>query len=119
MFVVTYNFNDMPVNHMTFLRQRIFLVPVEEGAEGKSEASAREHSAASCRPKSLCYLMHLRYDQSLGGFSRFINDVLSRRCFCLLLAQIPEFQIWEDLLAQRYPPAFLPQIHRGGRRSPL
>lgn len=66
MFVVTYNFNDMPVNHMTFLRQRIFLVPVEEGAEGKSEASAREHSAAPCRPKSLCYLMHLRYDASLG-----------------------------------------------------
>lgn len=68
MFVVTYNFNDMPVNHMTFLRQRIFLVPVEEGAEGKSEASAREHSAAPCRPKSLCYLMHLRYDESLGVF---------------------------------------------------
>lgn len=66
MFVVTYNFNDMPVNHMTFLRQRIFLVPVEEGAEGKSEASAREHSAAPCRPRSLCYLMHLRYDQPLG-----------------------------------------------------
>lgn len=65
MFVVTYNFNDMPVNHMTFLRQRIFLVPVEEGGEGKSEASTREHSAAACRPKSLCYLMHLRYDASL------------------------------------------------------
>lgn len=65
MFVVTYNFNDMPVNHMTFLRQRIFLVPVEDGAEGKSEASARERSAAPSRPKSLCYLMHLRYDESL------------------------------------------------------
>lgn len=62
MFVVTYNFNDMPVNHMTFLRQRIFLVPVEEGAEGKSEASARERSPAPSRPKSLCYLMHLRCD---------------------------------------------------------
>lgn len=67
MFVVTYNFNDMPVNHMTFLRQRIFLVPVEEGAEGKSEASAREHSAAACRPKSLCYLMHLRYPEKTLG----------------------------------------------------
>lgn len=63
MFVVTYNFNDMPVNHMTFLRQRIFLVPVEEGVEGKSEASARERSAAPCRSKSLCYLMHLRCDK--------------------------------------------------------
>lgn len=64
MFVVTYNFNDMPVNHMTFLRQRIFLVPVEEGVEGKSEASARERSTAPCRLRSLCYLMHLRCDES-------------------------------------------------------
>lgn len=63
MFVVTYNFNDMPVNHMTFLRQRIFLVPVEEGVEGKSGVLARERSAAQCRPKSLCYLMHLRCDK--------------------------------------------------------
>lgn len=76
MFVVTYNFNDMPVNHMTFLRQRIFLVPVEEAVEGKSEASARERSAAPSRPKSLCYLMHLRCDKfhmpsvlSVMGFS--------------------------------------------------
>lgn len=123
MFVVTYNFNDMPVNHMTFLRQRIFLVPVEEGAEGKSEASARERGAAPCRPKSLCYLMHLRYNEFLmfsilimfyyNYFSLFANRV------CLLFSQISEFQIWEDLLAQRYPPAILPQIHRGGCWSPL
>uniref|UniRef100_A0A663NBQ4 Atos homolog protein B n=1 Tax=Athene cunicularia TaxID=194338 RepID=A0A663NBQ4_ATHCN len=34
MFLVTYDFQDMPANHMTFLRHRIFLVPVgeEEGA---------------------------------------------------------------------------------------
>uniref|UniRef100_A0A8C0GJR3 Atos homolog protein B n=1 Tax=Chelonoidis abingdonii TaxID=106734 RepID=A0A8C0GJR3_CHEAB len=32
MFLVTYDFQDMPANHMTFLRHRIFLVPVgEEG----------------------------------------------------------------------------------------
>ncbi|KAI2664894.1 Protein FAM214B [Labeo rohita] len=36
MFLVTYNFGDMPVNHMTFLRHRIFLVPVDE-AEGSGE----------------------------------------------------------------------------------
>ena len=70
MFVVTYNFNDMPVNHMTFLRQRIFLVPVEEGVEGKSEASARERSTAPCRPKSLCYLMHLRYGFACPPFDQ-------------------------------------------------
>ncbi|TWW60285.1 atos homolog protein B [Takifugu flavidus] len=75
MFVVTYNFNDMPVNHMTFLRQRIFLVPVEEGAEGKSEASAREQSAAPCRPKSLCYLMHLRFQSSKSGKIYLHSDI--------------------------------------------
>uniref|UniRef100_A0A8C9FYP9 Atos homolog protein B n=1 Tax=Pavo cristatus TaxID=9049 RepID=A0A8C9FYP9_PAVCR len=34
MFLVTYDFQDMPANHMTFLRHRIFLVPVgkEKGA---------------------------------------------------------------------------------------
>lgn len=33
--------------------------------------------------------------------------------------QIPELQIWKDLLAQRYPAAILPQVHRGGHRDPL
>lgn len=60
MFLVTYNFNDMPVNHMTFLRHRIFLVPVEEGAEGKGEASPG--SGMLDRKKILCYLIHLRYN---------------------------------------------------------
>lgn len=59
MFLVTYNFGDMPVNHMTFLRHRIFLVPVEEGTEGKSEASPG--STVLDRKKILCYLIHLRY----------------------------------------------------------
>lgn len=111
MFVVTYNFNDMPVNHMTFLRQRIFLVPVEEGVEGKSEASARERGAAPCRPKSLCYLMHLRYDKFLVFSILMMIFLLFGNRVCLLFCQISEFQIWEDLLAQRYPPAILPQIH--------
>lgn len=65
MFLVTYNFDDMPVNHMTFLRHRIFLVPVEEGAEGKGEASPG--GTVLERKKILCYLMHLRYDR---GFRR-------------------------------------------------
>lgn len=33
--------------------------------------------------------------------------------------QIPELQIWKDLLAQRYPAAILPQIHRSGHGDPL
>lgn len=61
MFLVTYNFGDMPVNHMTFLRHRIFLVPVEEGGEGKGEA-APAGGAVLDRKKILCYLIHLRYD---------------------------------------------------------
>ncbi len=52
MFLVTYNFGDMPVNHMTFLRHRIFLVPVDE-AEG-------QEGSLSGRKKILCYLIHLR-----------------------------------------------------------
>uniref|UniRef100_A0A8D0H082 Atos homolog B n=1 Tax=Sphenodon punctatus TaxID=8508 RepID=A0A8D0H082_SPHPU len=51
MFLVTYDFQDMPAGHVTFLRHRIFLVPV--GAEerpGDEEAPKRV----------LCYLMHLR-----------------------------------------------------------
>lgn len=64
MFLVTYNFGDMPVNHMTFLRHRIFLVPVEEGVEGKGEASPG--GGVLDRKKILCYLIHLRYDL---GFS--------------------------------------------------
>ncbi|XP_076854962.1 atos homolog protein B [Brachyhypopomus gauderio] len=63
MFLVTYNFGDMPVNHMTFLRHRIFLVPVEE-AEGLGEGPV---SPAPDRKKILCYLMHLRFQSSKSG----------------------------------------------------
>lgn len=56
MFLVTYNFSDMPVNHMTFLRHRIFLLPVEEGAKGKGKAPP----GGGDRKKILCYLIHLR-----------------------------------------------------------
>lgn len=58
MFLVTYNFDDMPSNHMTFLRHRIFLVPVEEGAEEKGEGSPG--GGVQDRKKVLCYLIHLR-----------------------------------------------------------
>lgn len=70
MFVVMYDFSDMPVNHVTFLRHRIFRVPVEEGAKGRNEESAKEQHEGSAkelcgvwdRSKTLCYLLHLRYD---------------------------------------------------------
>lgn len=58
MFLVTYNFADMPVNHMTFLRHRIFLVPVEEGVEGKDQVPTG--NGVLDRKKILCYLIHLR-----------------------------------------------------------
>lgn len=77
MFLVTYNFGDMPVNHMTFLRHRIFLVPVEDGVEGKGEASAG--GGAVDRKKILCYLIHLRYN------CRFmcLTDFLYYLCYWL------------------------------------
>ncbi|XP_017267921.1 protein FAM214B [Kryptolebias marmoratus] len=73
MFLVTYNFGDMPVNHMTFLRHRIFLVPVEEGAEGKGEASPG--TVALDRKKILCYLIHLRFQSSKSGKIYLHNDI--------------------------------------------
>uniref|UniRef100_G3PKC6 Atos homolog protein B n=1 Tax=Gasterosteus aculeatus TaxID=69293 RepID=G3PKC6_GASAC len=66
MFLVTYNFSDMPVNHMTFLRHRIFLMPVEEGVEG---------GRVQERKKILCYLMHLRFQSSKSGKIYLHNDI--------------------------------------------
>ena len=48
MFLVTFDFSDMPAAHMTFLRHRLFLVPV--GEEGNAGPTGR----------LLCYLLHLR-----------------------------------------------------------
>lgn len=58
MFLVTYDFQDMPAHHMTFLRHRIFLVPVgeDEGAGAVPSDPACAHPPR----RVLCYLMHLR-----------------------------------------------------------
>ncbi|XP_024131293.1 protein FAM214B [Oryzias melastigma] len=69
MFLVTYNFSDMPVNHMTFLRHRIFLVPVEEGAETTPAGGVQD------RKKILCYLIHLRFQSSKSGKIYLHNDI--------------------------------------------
>ncbi|NXL89190.1 F214B protein, partial [Alectura lathami] len=84
MFLVTYDFQDMPANHMTFLRHRIFLVPVEE-EEGATMAPS-EPSGTGPPRKVLCYLMHLRFHSSKSGkiylhdnirllFSRKSNEI--------------------------------------------
>uniref|UniRef100_A0A3Q2Q9K4 Atos homolog protein B n=1 Tax=Fundulus heteroclitus TaxID=8078 RepID=A0A3Q2Q9K4_FUNHE len=73
MFLVTYNFGDMPVNHMTFLRHRIFLAPVEEGAEGKDEAA--QGGGSLDRKRVLCYLIHLRFQSSKSGKIYLHNDI--------------------------------------------
>ncbi|XP_034026865.1 protein FAM214B [Thalassophryne amazonica] len=73
MFLVTYNFSDMPVNHMTFLRHRIFLVPVEEAVEGKGGGSPG--GGAQDRKKILCYLIHLRFQSSKSGKIYLHNDI--------------------------------------------
>ncbi|KAM9858422.1 atos homolog protein B [Aulostomus maculatus] len=74
MFLVTYNFSDMPVNHMTFLRHRIFLVPVEEEVEGKNEKLSPGSSVID-RKKILCYLIHLRFQSSKSGKIYLHNDI--------------------------------------------
>lgn len=58
MFLVTYDFQDMPANHMTFLRHRIFLVPV--GKEKGATVSCSEPPGTDPPRRVLCYLMHLR-----------------------------------------------------------
>lgn len=73
MFLVTYNFEDMPVNHMTFLRHRNFLVPVEEGPEGQGEGPAG--GGVPARKRILCYLIHLRFQSSKSGKIYLHNDM--------------------------------------------
>ncbi|XP_061468806.1 atos homolog protein B [Rhineura floridana] len=60
MFLVTYDLHDMPANHITFLRHRIFLVPVGE-EPGPSPAPGE------LPRRVLCYLMHLRFQSSKSG----------------------------------------------------
>uniref|UniRef100_A0A8C9U3I3 Atos homolog protein B n=1 Tax=Scleropages formosus TaxID=113540 RepID=A0A8C9U3I3_SCLFO len=59
MFLVTYNFGDMPVNHMTFLRHRIFLVP----------GQGTEHLL-----RVLIYLLN-RFQSSKSGKIYLHNDI--------------------------------------------
>ncbi|KAJ8339104.1 hypothetical protein SKAU_G00358900 [Synaphobranchus kaupii] len=73
MFLVTYNFEDMPVNHVTFLRHRIFLVPVGE-VEGERQGEGQEGGATD-RKKILCYLIHLRFQSSKSGKIYLHNDI--------------------------------------------
>ncbi|XP_029619604.1 protein FAM214B isoform X1 [Salmo trutta] len=76
MFLVTYNFGDMPVNHMTFLRHRIFLVPVEEaGPEAKGDGPPEPRATPTERRKILCYLIHLRFQSSKSGKIYLHNDI--------------------------------------------
>ncbi|XP_009904414.2 atos homolog protein B [Dryobates pubescens] len=73
MFLVTYDFRDMPANHMTFLRHRIFLVPVGE-KEGAPVAPS--NPAGTDLPRRvLCYLMHLRFHSSKSGKIYLHDDI--------------------------------------------
>uniref|UniRef100_A0A8V0YIJ6 Atos homolog protein B n=1 Tax=Gallus gallus TaxID=9031 RepID=A0A8V0YIJ6_CHICK len=65
MFLVTYDFQDMPANHMTFLRHRIFLVPV--GKEKGVTVACSEPPGTGPPRRVLCYLMHLRFHSSKSG----------------------------------------------------
>ncbi|XP_061874379.1 atos homolog protein B [Colius striatus] len=73
MFLVTYDFQDMPANHMTFLRHRIFLVPVGE-EEGATVAASGPPGTDAPR-RVLCYLMHLRFQSSKSGKIYLHDDI--------------------------------------------
>ncbi|NWV09559.1 F214B protein, partial [Ptilonorhynchus violaceus] len=70
MFLVTYDFQDMPANHMTFLRHRILLMPV-----GEEERAAVSLSNPSPPHRVLCYLMHLRFHSSKSGKIYLHDDI--------------------------------------------
>ncbi|KAL8204126.1 UNVERIFIED_CONTAM: hypothetical protein K2H54_068260 [Gekko kuhli] len=69
MFLVTYDFHDMPANHVTFLRHRIFLVPVGEEEHGSGPA------LGGLPRRVLCYLMHLRFHSSKSGKIYLHDDI--------------------------------------------
>ncbi|KAF4795515.1 family with sequence similarity 214 member B [Turdus rufiventris] len=73
MFLVTYDFQDMPANHMTFLRHRIFLVPV--GEEEGSTVAPSDALGTSPPRRVLCYLMHLRFHSSKSGKIYLHDDI--------------------------------------------
>ncbi|XP_072715688.1 atos homolog protein B isoform X1 [Ciconia boyciana] len=73
MFLVTYDFQDMPANHMTFLRHRIFLVPV--GEEEGATVAPRDPPGSSPPRRVLCYLMHLRFHSSKSGKIYLHDDI--------------------------------------------
>uniref|UniRef100_A0A8C5WK69 Atos homolog protein B n=1 Tax=Leptobrachium leishanense TaxID=445787 RepID=A0A8C5WK69_9ANUR len=77
MFLVTYDLKDMPPNHVTFLRHRIFLVPVQEVEnDEKSTQEPTDCGAGKDRARRiLCYLMHLRFHRSKSGKIYLHDDI--------------------------------------------
>ncbi|KAM6188269.1 atos homolog protein B-like [Sarcoramphus papa] len=73
MFLVTYDFQDMPANHMTFLRHRIFLVPV--GEEERATVAPSNPPGTGPPRRVLCYLMHLRFHSSKSGKIYLHDDI--------------------------------------------
>ncbi|XP_009481768.2 atos homolog protein B [Pelecanus crispus] len=73
MFLVTYDFQDMPANHMTFLRHRIFLMPV--GEEERATVVPSNPPGTGPPRRVLCYLMHLRFHSSKSGKIYLHDDI--------------------------------------------
>ncbi|XP_023579825.1 protein FAM214A [Octodon degus] len=71
MFVVVYDLRGMPANHQTFLRQRIFSVPVEPEAR----TSTGQGRTRPAEERLLRYLIHLRFQSSKSGKIYLHRDV--------------------------------------------
>ncbi|XP_013365729.1 PREDICTED: protein FAM214A [Chinchilla lanigera] len=71
MFVVMYDLRDMPANHQTFLRQRIFSVPAKPEARG----GAGKGRGPPAEERLLRYLIHLRFQSSKSGKIYLHRDV--------------------------------------------
>ncbi|UJR27044.1 hypothetical protein I4U23_008348 [Adineta vaga] len=72
LFLILYDFSDMPPDHRTFIRQRIVLMPENAGDGIKTEQTS---SSSSSSKGSLRYLAHIRFVTSQTGKLYMHSDI--------------------------------------------
>ncbi|KAL1396660.1 hypothetical protein pipiens_010380 [Culex pipiens pipiens] len=87
MFVVPYDFRDMPAMSTTFIRQRILAYDDSSAAKGSATAQPRnvEQLSNAEQMKLLRYAIHLRFQTSRSGKLSLHTDIrllISRRTDC-------------------------------------